>query len=192
MHRAMKDARCSKIALRAAKLYRCPACASSHRPRTSGAPAAEIRATTFGEVIYIDLATFNDVDGNNPTVFLVIVDAATSFGLAAPFRRIGPSTNPRPTAEMVEEVYTDSWRSWARAPRAIHADLDTAFKATFPDGLELEGTLVIPVARGAHHQLGHAERRILTTRVQVDAVVIRKTSHHVEAARPCSNRRRRR
>ena len=28
MHRAMKDARCSKIALRAAKLYRCPACAS--------------------------------------------------------------------------------------------------------------------------------------------------------------------
>ena len=41
---------------------------------------------------------------------------------------------------------------------------------------ELSGTLVIPVARGAHHQLGAAERRILTLRVQMEAVAAEKMS----------------
>ena len=170
MIRLLRDARASKRAIRAAALFRCPDCLAANRANTSGPPAAEIRAYRFGDVIYTDLTINYDVHGK-AYVSIVVVDAATGFGIGIPLRR---TQGTKPKASQVLEAFTDSWLSWAPPPKAIYADQDTSFKAEMQEWTELYGTLVIPVARGAHFQLGVAERRIGALRVAIEALVVEK------------------
>ena len=81
----LKLARASTTAIRGAQFLKCDACTHSKAPQTRGPPASDswISATSFGDVIYIDLATFWDTQ-DRPCVVLVVVDVRTSFGMATP------------------------------------------------------------------------------------------------------------
>lgn len=118
-------------------------------------------------MVHIDVGVFYDVH-KRPYSCFILVDVATGFAVPVPLRGLG---DKKPSAKIIKRAYVEGWTTWARQPPNMTADQDSAFRAEFTEALEKGKTLLVPVAKGAHHQLGFAERKIGVIRGQMQTIV---------------------
>ena len=148
--RILKHGNASEQALRLAREFSCDFCKSQARP-ASPLPAQPHRVPEFNHQIAIDVKHLRGWLPNQKVKALNIVDSASGFQRMIPFFQAE-------TAQGLRELLNEHWISWAGPPRELVLDpARTNLGAPMTAPAELDGTVVRPIAAGAHWQLGKCE-----------------------------------
>ena len=153
MLRALRIAKASETAVKACRLFRCPACPrllEPKHPRPSKLPFVN----EFNVMVGIDVLTEKDSAGQAWS-WLNIFCQGTCFQVC----RLLETTHSNPTGAVVLEALNDAWLVWAGYPEyGLITDRGKYFLAEVAEELAGHGCHVEPAARASPWQLGQIER----------------------------------
>ena len=152
MLRALRLAKASEVALKACRLFRCPACprGAAHQARPSKLPMAE----EFNVQVGLDVFAAKDASGQEWS-WLNILCQGTTFQVTA----LLGETVANPSGAEVMEKLASHWLSWAGYPeRGVATDRAKYFIAEVADDFAEHGCIFETAARAAPWQIGQVER----------------------------------
>ena len=148
--RVLKHGQASEQALKLAKDLSCDFCKSQSRPSVP-LPAQSRRITEVNHQVGLDVKLLQGWRVNQKIKALNLVDYASGF------QRMIPFFEPE-TSSVIRQLYQDNWVSWLGPPRELILDpARTNLGENMAGPTELQGTVVRPIAAGAHWQLGKVE-----------------------------------
>eukprot|EP00435_Cladocopium_sp_Y103_P073746 s182_g45.t1 len=150
MVRVLRHGQASEQALRLAKDFSCDFCKSQCRPRVP-LPAQPRRISEVNQQVGMDIKYLTGWKGNDKIKAMNIVDYASGFQRMIPFFE-------QETGVLLRQLFHDHWVTWLGPPKELVLDpARTNLGENMSAPTELQGTVIRPIAAGAHWQMGKVE-----------------------------------
>eukprot|EP00435_Cladocopium_sp_Y103_P003701 s6229_g1.t1 len=148
--RVLKHSQASEQVLRLAKDFSCDFCKSQVRP-TVPLPAQPRRISEVNQQVGLDIKYLQGWKANQKVPALNLVDYASGFQRMIPFFE-------QETSTLLRKLFEEHWVAWMGPPKELLLDpARTNLGENMSVPTELQGTVVRPIAAGAHWQLGKVE-----------------------------------